>query len=161
MVLYSASLFSYSVHRPSVIIQRYDLIAHLGVRESNVYPSLSSSRAQNSRASSWILLGCSTSISNSICPKVHLSFTAALLLSITANTLLLLLKPVLLRLQGQWMASSFIHLPNQSQLQVILHDSVILQIQPTLLSSHTLQSLYFPSSFGSHSFLHPTAIVLV
>lgn len=139
-----------------MIIQCCDLIAHLGVRESRCVSILLSSRAQNSRASSWILLGCSTSISNSICPKVYLSFHSCPSLHHCQH------RPppqtvLLLRHQDQRMGSSFIDLLNRSHLQVILHDFVILQIQPTPLFP---AMLFSPSAFQLALGANPFSIPL-
>lgn len=144
---YSQLPVSYSTHCTSVIIHCCDLIAHLGAGDPNVYPALSSSKAENSTASSWTsLLGYSTATSNPTCPKVYSLSTYALLSAITANPFSSSSNLFSLRPQAQSMVLPFTHLLSQSHPWVILHDSFIPWIQSVML----LRQLCFATSFGSH-----------
>lgn len=94
MVFFPASLFSYSMPCPSVIIHCLDLMAHIGDGNPDVYPALLSSRAKNSTASTWTsLLGYLTGTSNSTCPQICWLSIAALFPP--PPNLLLFLKPIL------------------------------------------------------------------
>lgn len=108
--LCTLSPFSYSV-----VIHCYDLTAHLGAADPDVYPAVLSSRAKNSTAFSWILC---RDVGHQSVLVIHTYPSSCRY----CQPLLLFLKPI--PSSSSIAEPTVYHLLRQSHLQVILCDSI-------------------------------------